>query len=277
MGMKVKRVSNITAVILLLFSLSAWAQDKIILKNGNIIECRIIEYKPEGVMIDITGGNVANITVNKNDIVQIIVPPPLELKRAEDYFAKKNYSQAVAQYKAVLAKYHNFSYSWKEDVYFNLAYSYMEEKKWAEAKDTFNKILSEFKSPKSVQKAQLGLAEVLFSKKDFSGAKKAYTEIIKTYSKEKETLAHAHYYLGECIASLGEHEKALISFLKVEIFYYDYPALVVKAKFRSGEMAEVLKDWQRAKWTYEELIDDFPDSIYARRAEEKLVSIKERR
>lgn len=272
--MKIIHVLINTLIIVLLFTNSAWTQDKIILKNGSVLDCRIIEYKPEGVMIDITGGNIGNILVNKTDIAQIIVPPPSEIKKAEQYFSAKKYNQAIAQYKEVLDKYRNYSYSWKGNVYLALARCYIEEKRLSEAQDTFNIILREFDVIRLIQKACLGLAEVIFLERDFSKAKKAYTDIIKKYPKEKETLAAAYYYLGECSVGLKEYEEALISFLKVVIFYYDYPEWVVKAKFRSGEMAEFLQDWKRAKWTYEELIEEAPDSPYAQRAREKLSLLK---
>jgi outer membrane protein assembly factor BamD (BamD/ComL family) len=41
-------------------------------------------------------------------------------------------------------------------------------------------------------------------------------------------------------------------------------------------MAEALQDLRRAKWTYEELIENYPDSVYAKMAKEKLSVLKEK-
>ncbi len=268
----VRRMTAILAAsILCAASLPAvsFAQDRIKLKNGNIINGSVIKTDKAGITVELAGEK-AVIAVPHGNIDQLIIEAPVSFRMAENRYFAKDYEKAYADYMETITKYGGYSYG--EDAYFKAADCQLKIGNVGKAVELYNTYISDYPGSKYANRARMKLASVLADKGDYDGAVKAYDAVIR--SKDEAQRPDAYYGTAEAYFAKGSYEQALVNYLKIALLYYDKGKTAAEAKFRSGECYEKIGERKMALETYKEIVDEFPKSEVAARSETKIKEIE---
>src|SRR3990167_4109256 len=115
---KFKLLFKFLFICLLLRCALSFAQDEIILKNGNVIKGSILKTDKSGLSIELSEPK-AIIVVPLANIDKFRIEMPDFFRMAEDYYLDKKYEQAFPLYLKTIKKYGGFS--WGEEAYFKAA------------------------------------------------------------------------------------------------------------------------------------------------------------
>ncbi|MDD4879000.1 MAG: tetratricopeptide repeat protein [Candidatus Omnitrophica bacterium] len=250
----------------------SFAQDEIILKNGNVIRGSILKTDKSGLSIEVYGQK-AVIIVPLTKISTFRIEAPDYFRTAEDYYLAKKYEEAYALYLKAIQKYGGFS--WGEEAYFKAADCQVKIGDVPKAIELYNDYIGDYPDAKSVNKARMNLAALLSGKGDYDGVIKIYDAVIR--SKDESSRPDAYYGIAGSYFAKGAYEQALVNYLRVEVLYYDRSDLVANAKFKSGECYEKLGEDEKALVTYREIIAGFPKSGFAGKSKAKLEKLEKRR
>jgi len=257
---------HIVVMFLLCIVSISQASDKIILKNGNIIEGRIVREKSDQVTIELMGGK-GSMGIPRSDILRIIMEKPESFLKAEGAFEKREFKEAIKLYNEVVSEYGRTE--WGKKALIGVGRSYMELKKVDEACRIFERFLSRYKDSDLSCEVGLILGEIFTGKEMYDRAKTVYGEILEK-SCPGEYLAEAQFRLGEIYSVTEEYEEALMSLLRVVVVFSEESDLVQKAMLRSGSCYEKLEDSGNARGIYEELLREYPKGKYVKEAKKKL-------
>lgn len=250
----------------------SFAQDEIILKNGDVIRGSVIKGDKTGLTVQLAETK-AIIVVPSAKIDKFRIEAPDFFRKAEDYYLSKKYEQACELYLKTIQKYGGFS--WGEEAYFKAADCQVKSGNIPEAIELYNNYIEGYPGAKFANKARMNLAKLLFGKSDYDGAIKAYDAVIK--SKDELSRPDAYYGSAESYFAKSAYEQALINYLKVVVLYYEKTNFVANAKFKSGECYEKLGENERALATYKEVINEFAKSDYTNKSKVKIKQLEERR
>lgn len=93
-----------------------------------------------------------------------------------------------------------------------------------------------------------------------------------TAKTDREVAARARFMVGEIQFDRQDHKEAVRNFFKVA-YSYGYPQWQAAAHFEAGRCFEVLGKPEQARKSYEELLQQFPDSDRAAAAKERLAAL----
>lgn len=258
--------------VIIIIDFPAFASDEIILKNKKVIRGTILKSDKSGICIELPDTK-AILTIATKDIFKVNSPKPDLLIFTDNYFLLGDYTQAYKAYLNLIEKYGGFS--WGEEAYFKATRCLAKTGQTSKAIELCKEFIEGYPKAENINKFKLNLANIFFKEKNYSKAINLYIEL--TMSEDESKHAEIYYKLGESYFAQDEFEKALISFLKIDVFYYQATDWVVKAKFRSAECYEKLDEDLRAIKTYEEIVGEFPVSEFASKSKSKLENLKERR
>jgi len=268
----VKRTAMLSAAAFLIASALpavTIAQDRIKLKNGNVIKGSIIKTAKSGITIELAGEK-AVIAVPLGNVDQLIIEAPVSFRTAENRYFAKDYEKAYADYMETIRKYGGYSYG--EDAYFKAAECQLKLGDVTKAIELYNTYISDYPGSKYANRVRMKLASVLAEKGDHDGAIKSYDAVIR--SKDEAQRPDAYFGTAESYFAKGSYEQALVNYLKIALLYYDKGKMAAEAKFRSGECYEKLGESRMALETFKEIVDEFPRSEAAIRSETKIKEIE---
>jgi len=105
---------------------------------------------------------------------------------------------------------------------------------------------------------------------EFDQARAAFTRVIDDETgRRTETAAKSQFMLAETYMTQKKYRKAQLEYLKVYTLY-EFPDWQAPALYQAAQCDEVLEQWKDAVQTYGDLIKEFPDSEYAKKAKTKL-------
>lgn len=111
----------------------------------------------------------------------------------------------------------------------------------------------------------------IYYKGEYERAGQAFREFLRQYP-QSSLVPNALYWQGECLYSLGKYDAAILAFKDVAGKYPTHSkaaASLLKAGFSYLEM----KDKENARFYFQLLLDDFPDSEPARLARGRLAAL----
>lgn len=120
-------------------------------------------------------------------------------------------------------------------------------------------------------RANLLVADVYFSQKDYQNALNSYKKVA-SLSKKTYTAPIANYNAGVCSEELGNLEDAY-DFYDKAVSAQDF-YLVTHALFSQGRVAESLENYDNAQKAYNKLVDSYPDDEWTKLAQSRLISLK---
>ena len=100
-----------------------------------------------------------------------------------------------------------------------------------------------------------------------------FSDFLSRYA-SSELAANAQYWLGECYYAKRDYERAIDAFDRVKLTY-PTSEKVPAALLKKGFAHLALKDAQRASAVWRQVVDHYPKSREAERAQEKLAQLKQ--
>jgi cellulose synthase operon protein C len=109
----------------------------------------------------------------------------------------------------------------------------------------------------------------------FDEARAAFARVIGSpHGKGTETAAKAQLFVAESYLLQKDYQRAFEEYYRVLL--YGFPALQSAALYQAGQCEETLKQWQGAAKSYRQLLEEFPDSEYAEKAQQRLADLQRR-
>lgn len=143
-----------------------------------------------------------------------------------------------------------------------------DEKAIEKIKQNFEKLIDKYGYTRPAKVALLQYAGICYSTGDYPRALELYEKAYEAFENSSEFgslalngMAHAH-------TAMGENSKALTLFEKLA--EDQNPALKDQALFNLGLLYGLTGNSEKSRRAYEQLVSDFPDSMFAEPAKDKL-------
>jgi len=259
-----------TLIIFVFIATLSLAQDKIILKNGEVMTGKIVKSDNKGITVEIMEGK-ATLTIPPEKILEVKIQKPGLFKTAQEYYIRGEYDLAFEAYKIIAQRYGG--YSWGQEAFLIAAQCLMKMNNYSELTKWYQNFLDDFPQSKIAPQVELNLADIYLTEEDYLRAMQTYERLVK--DRKGEPVAKGYYGMGDCYFQQKKFEEALVCYLKIAVLYYEFRDEVANALLKSAECYQALDDNKRMMETYREVIKEFPGTEYAKRANEALMSLKE--
>ena len=107
-----------------------------------------------------------------------------------------------------------------------------------------------------------------FKHRDYEAALAGFRFFLELHG-QSSLAANAQYWVGECQYRLGRYKEALKSFSRV-MSYYPFSPKFAASTLKIGQTYTRIKDHEKARMMYEQVIDEYPDSAEAELAQKAL-------
>ena len=107
-----------------------------------------------------------------------------------------------------------------------------------------------------------------FKHRDYEAALAGFRFFLELHG-QSSLAANAQYWAGECQFRLGRYKGALKSFYHV-VSYYPLSPKLAASTLKIGQTYTRLKDHEKARMTYERVVDQYPESAEAELARKAL-------
>lgn len=111
-----------------------------------------------------------------------------------------------------------------------------------------------------------------FKHGDYEAALAGFRFFIELH-RQSSLATNAQYWVGECQYRLGRYKEALNSFYNVGSYNPASPKLAASA-FKIGQTYSKLGDFQRARLTFEGVLDQYPDGAEAELARKAIDTLR---
>jgi TolA-binding protein len=259
----------LSTLTVILIAAPLYAQDKVFLKSGQVLEGKVTKDDPKEVVLQLPDGSL--VAFGRDQVEKIAIQEPEVYTKANQLFSKGAVKEALDLYKKITEIY--AGNEWADVSGFQMGLCYEKLNKWDESAKIYQALLKDKPDGKYAPRARLGLAEAYMQSKRYKEALEIYSDISQ---KEKgETAAWAYNGIGECYYQNKEYEKALESgFLPVAVLFYDFENQAGRALFMSGECRKELGETAQALEYYEELIKRYPKNAHAAEANKRIKELK---
>jgi TolA-binding protein len=142
---------------------------------------------------------------------------------------------------------------------------------WDQSRQSHDALLQRFAQSAYRQDARYGIAWSLQNQKQFDQAAQQYQQVIQETA--TEIAARAQYQLAMCRVEQRRLPEAVNGLLVVP-FTYDYPEWSATALLEAGKVLIELKQTPQARRLYERVLKDYPNSDWAKTAQERLTALQ---
>jgi TolA-binding protein len=238
----------------------------------------VLRVDDEGVTIKLP--SVGEVKVCRADILSVEIPKLAALDIGAKALRAGSFREAVDSLKPVVELYAGLDLPWIQEAMLRLADAYLGAGNFAAARATFEQFAKLY--PQSSQAAGLEVkyARVLFDQKNYAKAAEQLHGFLTPLLKrdyltdaQRDAVSEGLMLLGDCQRAQGQTEPALDSYLAVVTMFDFNPDRVVEARYKAGQAFEELKNWKRAKDTYEELLADAPRVAFASGVQKRLAGL----
>lgn len=133
--------------------------------------------------------------------------------------------------------------------------------RWADSMRSYEKFLSSYADSDFAQRARFGIGWSLENQNRYPDAIKRYEEVLVKGDRD-ETSARAQFQIGECHFAAKAYDDAIKAFVKVEV-NYAYPKWSSRAMLDMGKALEAKGEPAKAKASYEQIVQKYPDTTAA--------------
>ncbi|MFW6271508.1 MAG: tetratricopeptide repeat protein [Desulfosalsimonas sp.] len=143
-----------------------------------------------------------------------------------------------------------------------------DEKAIEKVKQDFEKLIDKYGYTSPAKVALLPYAGICYRTGDYQRALELYENAYETFENSPEFSSLALNGMAHAHAAMGENSKALSFFEK--LVEDQNPALKDQALFNLGLLYSLTGDSEKSRRAYEQLVSDFPDSMFAEPAKDNL-------
>lgn len=190
--------------------------------------------------------------------------------RAEASFQGEAWEDAKSQFESLRADPDVANFEWAAIIPLRIAQIHAQQKKWTEAFDVAKQIEDEFPDFEQQHEVDYLLGRVYAAQARFSVARQAYQRVIDSPAAGRsETAAKAQWMIGESYFHQKDFGNAIKAYHRVESLY-EYPRWQAAALLQAAKCHEVQKNWAEASRLYAQLVEDYPESQFAREAADRM-------
>lgn len=218
--------------------------DVILFSDGRRMEGKVLGVTGSSLQVQTQAGSIGWPLAN---IKEVQMPTPPEFKQAQDLFAAKDYPKALATMSALAGKYKGVPIDWARQATAMLGDLYVATNELAKAEAAYKEFQKLYPGAGGVQ-AEVGMARIAASKKDFATAKSKLQPIADAALKEKNVppgagfaYSNAFFVLGQIKESEGNAAGALEDYLRTVTLFYHDPAAVSAAQERADAIRKAEK------------------------------------
>lgn len=139
------------------------------------------------------------------------------------------------------------------------------------AVDIYQKIVTDYKKSSSGPIAYYYLGNVHIELKEYDAAIRAYKGFIERYPNRRDLIPLVYQRLGYAYLAKGDNQNALDSFNRAAGL--EYAKNRDQSLFESGRILEMMGKKDEAIKKYEEIVKNFPSSIYTAEAQVKMKAL----
>ena len=265
---------RLLSCLLALAPIGAFAVD--IIETASVTHTgQIVRANQKEIVVKVPQGE---FPVPLSEVTNLNVPQPKEYEAALKALDAQKYADAAALLKPIIARLGGLPLDWVEEGYLKLGDALVGANSLLEAKKTFDGFKVAY--PQSPRLAGLDVkqARLMVAQKQHPQAQAALKKFVepllakKSISQAEEAAAsEALVLLGDAENAQGQKEDALDHYLTVVALFDVDPSLTAEAKFKAAQLFEDLKKWNRAKGSYEELLE----SRFGEQAKQRLAALKQ--
>lgn len=141
--------------------------------------------------------------------------------------------------------------------------------RWTASEEALARYLQTFADSEMAFQATFGIGWAREHQSRYEAAIESYTDVVEHH--KGPTAARAQFQIGECLYALKRHDDAVRELLKVDILYA-YPEWSAAALFEAGRCLAEAGRKTEAQQQFQQVIDRFPDSDWAKPARERLAA-----
>ena len=218
-------------VLVLLFGQerAAFAQDRLLTKDGRTQDVKILGVNGSNVQVQVGGGSMG---IPLATVTSVVMAPPAELAAANKAYEAGDYAKALPAAKAVAAKYKGLPVEWARQATSLVPDILVAMGNLPEAEAAYQDFQKVYPGAGSLQ-TDIGMARIAIARKKYDEAKQKLDPIGEAALKTKlppPALAAAYsqtfLLLGEIAEAQQQHITALENYLRtVTIFYADHGAV----------------------------------------------------
>lgn len=148
-----------------------------------------------------------------------------------------------------------------------LGFAFGNLKSWDESRVAYERVVNQFPNSPWHDEARYGIGWALQQQKNFDGAANSYAVVVSRTA--TDLAAKAQLQIGLCRMEQKRYQDAANAFLVVPTTY-DYPELRAAALLEAGKAFLELKQVPQANMQFERILREFPGTMWAEAAKEKL-------
>jgi tetratricopeptide (TPR) repeat protein len=222
---------------------SAPGQDKVTTKDGRTQEGKVTGVSAGTVQVQIGAGSVG---VPLASISQVVMVTPADFEAGVAAYTAKDYAKSLALIRGVADKFKGLPTPWAQQATSLLGDIYVALNDPAKAEAAYREYQKLYPGQGSIQ-ADLGMARVAVSRKDFAAAKEKVTPLIEQALKEKA--GHpggppydlAFYISGQIKEAEGDYPGALEDYLRASTLFGQDRTLIASAQEKADALRKAHK------------------------------------
>lgn len=256
-------------VVLLVFAPAASAEDLVVTRDQRY-SGQVLSANTNGVVIRLPAGQ--QFQIPRGLIIELRVAQPALIEKGIMYYERGSMREAAANLARAMPQFEALDTDWAPKAVLYYARASLATKDYATAARMFNSFMAWYPDSPDTSDAAIGLVEIDMHQGKHESALEKFTAMAGQYDSQVKPdaagfrqAALVYLGIGQCYEKLDKKDKALHAYLTV-IALYPEKACVDDALFGAGRMCVALGRLDKADELFAELVDDHPESEFARDA-----------
>ncbi len=227
-------------LLLLATSVSALAQDVLVLKNGQRREVQVIGVADGRVRFK---AGPAETTLPLDQVAAVRMQAPKAFEDAVEVWKTGDAAKTLPLLKPLVDNFRSLPAPWAERASALLGSVLLESGDLAGAEEAFAAFQKAY--PEATGLADIGLARLAVEKKDFATASAKVAPIVEAGKKtllaesgKSSEYGQAFYLMGNVLENDGKFPEALEHYLLAVTVFYEDPAVVARAQARADALIQ---------------------------------------
>ncbi len=225
-------------LLLVATSVSGWAQDVLVLTNGQRREVQVLSVSDGRVRFK---AGPAETTLPLDQVASVRMAAPKAFEEAVEVWKTGDAAKTLPLLKPLVENFRSLPAPWAERASALLGTVLLESGDLAGAEAAFAAFQKAY--PDATGLADIGLARLAVEKKDFATASAKLTPIVEVGKKtllaesgKSSEYGQAFYLMGNVLENEGKFPEALEHYLLAVTVFYEDPAVVNRAQARADAL-----------------------------------------
>ncbi len=259
-------------IFLLLAAAAATHADELVLKIGKKYKGTISRPRPGKVAVKTKLGKF-EFNDSQVSFKHTTVTAPRNAERAFDLLKAKKYAEAQPLFEQWRQRFMGLPVTWHERALYGLGVCLASTGKAAEAAPVFQQLLDDFPETRHRNEAEYWLIELQLAGKPGPELEAKLKSLLVDRRTSDRIRAKAHQGLGAYYNSQGDLRNALEQYVSIVVLYGDIDELQEGAQTACADLFTKLGRTNEATFYYKQIMEAYPESDGARRAEKLLSTL----